>query len=46
MGMDGEKCPWCGLEHREYEPDGKVSSGESDRNGSKDVEGKGNAIKE
>ena len=40
MGMDGEKCPWCGLEHREYEPDGKVSPGQSGQNGSKDVEGK------
>jgi len=37
MGMDGDKCPWCGLEHRTYE---HVSSGQSDQNGSKDVEGK------
>jgi len=40
MGMDGDKFPWCGLEHREYEPDGKVSSGQSDQNKSEDLNGK------
>jgi len=31
MALDGDKCPWCGLEHRTYEPDVKVSSGQSEQ---------------
>ena len=40
MGMDGEKCPWCGLEHREKDPNRGDSDTRPDQNGSKDIEGK------